>query len=186
MFSRALLIITFTLFCNSSFAGLISLNKNQYLEIDFTVEGNNGIFDSNINRFELWFNYDISAYMDCCFSERIDLFNGKELLSSSQPSWKSNDLVPSGIDFSSFRDGSIDGKIRIHAWYESNFKKSVLLEDFFSWTLDVCDTKLNCKYAENSWIKFGDIKVVTNSIPEPSSLLIFFSSLFLIFSRKKD
>jgi len=180
------IIFLITFFLNSNaFASVIALNQDQYLEINFTIQDNNGIFDHDINRFDLIFDYDPSVWSNCCFSERVDIYDGNTLLSSSGPGWYADDVYSNGnLDFTNIRDGSISGQIQIHAW-STNSDDDILLQDFFSWSLGKCDLNLiSCIYSENSWVNFGEIKVVSSSVPEPRTVILFSFCLLVLISRK--
>ena len=55
MLIKHIIFFIFIVFSLNSSAGLISLNQDKYLEINFSIQGNNGVFDSDINRFDLIF-----------------------------------------------------------------------------------------------------------------------------------
>jgi hypothetical protein len=182
MLLKKIVLIVLFIFSQNAFAGLIELNKNKYFEIDFTIKSDKGILDTDINRFDLWY-----SFANFGFTEKVELFNGDQLLSQTiNPIWYSNDFSPSGIDFSSFRNGSIDGTIRISAWDSSDATKNILLNDSFGWVLSKCDTNGDCPFAVNSYVNFGERRVVNNpvSVPEPSTIILFISA-FLFMSKRK-
>lgn len=172
------LFLTVLFSCNS-FASLLLTNQNQYLEINFSISSDTGVFDHNVNRFNLLPDFgEFSTVRNPV--ENYILFNGNTQLGESfYPGFVADDYNAGGIDFSSIRDGSIQGVIHFYAWDEDRPEKTFEFNNF-GWSLDVCSSN-GCNYAPSSFVSFGEIKVVSTAVSEPSLFILMFISLtFLI------
>ncbi|NTS76632.1 hypothetical protein HR060_07090 [Catenovulum sp. SM1970] len=184
------LFVLFTAF--SSQAAFIEVNASNYIEFDFEVKGNNGVFDNDVNSLTFLWDYSQATFSDWSFVERVEIYNGNTLLSSVTSGLgvtlydQSVRNHPRSMDFSAIHDGSIDGKVKIFASYPSA-AKSVEFTDFFGWTLDVCDPNdfYSCNYAQNSYISMGNPSLQTVNVNAPASLGLFALSVMALFAARR-
>ncbi|SFB79173.1 PPC domain-containing protein [Pseudoalteromonas denitrificans] len=150
-------------------AGEITLSNKNYWEINFSVKAQENNFDQAVNRFNL-----LTAGVAGNTEILYEIYDGQTLLSSKEysgPAWHSQDIpgvTTSGINFSQFRNGTIDGKIRVYVTNRDDPSKDVLFNDFLSYTLDICEGENfeSCRYADSSYIEFGVTNVINRTVKD--------------------
>jgi len=172
----------------STNANIINLNKDTYFELDFTIESTNGVFDQDVNRLDFLIDYASNPWSDGSFTEEFTFFDNGVVVArnSFYPGISNINNNPLGFDFTNIRNGSFIGTFRIRAWFENDLSKNVELVDWLGWSLDVCGNN-GCRYADNSWVKFGDTRVVnTTKVPEPATLAVMLVGIIGLLRMKRS
>ena len=184
-FKLLLLLISAMLFTQNTFAGVFLLNQNQYLEISFTISDTNGVFDSDIDRLSILPTFGDEFLNSSDANQSYTFFDSNTPLgTSTSPGIISMEMDSiNGVDFTSIRNGSIQGTIKFQAWFDGLPNKFVEVEDSFGYSLDICDTS-GCRFADNSFVTFGGAQLVSSqTIPEPSIILTFILAFIVMLRR---